>query len=177
MIAPACDKNVEFSCTQTHDSCVPNPHVLDQTGRELLRLVQADGERTLHELGDAVGLSGPAVQRRLRRYRELGLIRGTTTLLDGSRLGGYLTVLNLATLDRDSGPAVARLRARLLAHPNVQQCYELAGNFDLATILVVPDMEVYREVIDELFGRDRNVRRFATHVTLDTIKAALTIPL
>lgn len=164
-------------CAFAQDYCVMSLLPLDEFGRELLNLLQEDAGQTLQELGDAIGLSAPAVQRRIRRYREAGIIKGTAAQVDPRKVGVPITVLILATLVSDNGPAVVRLHERLTKHPNVQQCYEVAGNFDLATLIVVPDMEAYRQVAEALFGKDKNVRRFVTHVIMGTIKSSLSVPL
>jgi DNA-binding Lrp family transcriptional regulator len=51
----------------------------------LLDLLQRDSGRTLRELGELVSLSPSAVQRRLDRYRRLGVI-----VLDPVRASGVL---------------------------------------------------------------------------------------
>jgi DNA-binding Lrp family transcriptional regulator len=43
-----------------------------------------------------------------------------------------MTVLTLVTIERDTGPGIESLHQRIYDHPNVQQCYEVAGLFDLA---------------------------------------------
>jgi len=59
---------------------------LDETDRELLRLLLADGRAAYNELADAVGLSPPAVSDRIDRLRELGVINRFTVDVDRSRL-------------------------------------------------------------------------------------------
>ena len=56
------------------------PAVLDAFDHRLLDLLQADAGRTLTALGEAVGLSPSAVQRRLKRYRANGLLRQVAVL-------------------------------------------------------------------------------------------------
>jgi DNA-binding Lrp family transcriptional regulator/YHS domain-containing protein len=59
---------------------------LDETDRELLRLLLEDGRAAYNELADAVGLSPPAVSDRIDRLRELGVIERFTVDVDRSRL-------------------------------------------------------------------------------------------
>ena len=47
---------------------------LDDFDRRLLNLVQSDAGQTAERLAENVGLSPSAVQRRLRRLRETGVI-------------------------------------------------------------------------------------------------------
>lgn len=66
---------------------------LDKTDLEILRLLREDGRRPYSDIGDAVGLSGPAVAARVDRLTEHGVLRGFTVSLDRSQLVGGTTVL------------------------------------------------------------------------------------
>ena len=149
---------------------------LDTIDRHLLRLVQQDAGLTLEQLGEAIGLSAPAVQRRLRKHRAAGRIEGTYALVDPIAVGTPILVLITVELDRDTAPAIETFRQKIIEHPNVQQCYDVAGGFDLAMLVVVPDMESYSRVTEELLDEDENVRRFTSHVVLRTLKRTLQVP-
>lgn len=85
-------------------------------------------------------------------------------------------VLTVVTLERDTVAVIDSFGKRVAAHPNVQQCYELAGRFDLALLVVAPDMETYRHVVGELLDEDPNVARYSSHVTLRSLKRTLKLP-
>jgi len=59
---------------------------LDDTDRELLELLLENGRRPYSELGDAVGLSPPAVADRIERLQDLGVITRFTVDLDRAKL-------------------------------------------------------------------------------------------
>ena len=44
--------------------------LLDDIGRQILRILQEDGRISFNELGRKVGLSSPAVAERVRRMEE-----------------------------------------------------------------------------------------------------------
>ena len=52
-------------------------HGLDDTDREILRLLLEDGRRPYREIASEVELSAPAVSDRVERLRELGLLADT----------------------------------------------------------------------------------------------------
>ncbi len=150
---------------------------LDPIDVQLLELLQDDATRTLDELGKTVGLSGSSIQRRIKAHERSGLIRGITAQLDPDMAGVPMTVLTLVTIERDAGPDIESLHQRIYDHPNVQQCYEVAGSFDLALVITARTMADYRRITGELLDADINVRRFVSHVTLGTVKASLAVPL
>ena len=55
---------------------------LDDFDRRLLNLVQSDAGQTAEQLAGDVGLSASAVQRRLKRLREAGVIIREAAILD-----------------------------------------------------------------------------------------------
>ncbi|MFB6308847.1 MAG: AsnC family transcriptional regulator [Haloarculaceae archaeon] len=66
---------------------------LDDTDREILRLLLEDGRRSWSAIGDAVGLSGPAVADRVTRLQERGVVDGFTVDIDRSLLQDGVEVL------------------------------------------------------------------------------------
>lgn len=61
-------------------------HDLDETDLEILSLLAADARVPYSEIGDEVGLSGPAVSNRVTRLQEAGVIDGFTVDVDRSQL-------------------------------------------------------------------------------------------
>lgn len=149
---------------------------MDDLDRALLDQLQRDAGLTLHELGERVGLSASAVQRRITRYRSTGLLTGQVAVLDHARLGGLLAVV-LVTLERESVEHHTAFASRMRATPEVQQCYELAGRWDYLVVLSTPDMARCRELGDRLFQRDDNVKRYETLPVFDAVKVGLAVTL
>jgi DNA-binding Lrp family transcriptional regulator len=66
---------------------------LDDTDREILRLLLADARRPYSEIAEAVDLSPPAVSDRVERLQELGVVRRFTVDVDRSLLSEGVPVL------------------------------------------------------------------------------------
>ena len=150
---------------------------LDELDRKLLDLLQNDAARPLYELGDLVGLSASAVQRRLTRYRSSGVIDKQVAVLDPDVVAGTVLACVLVTLERESKKLHGAFRQRLLAAPEVQQCYDLAGAWDYLAIVAASSMPRCRAVIDELFLDAPNVKRYETLFIFEPIKRGLNIPM
>ena len=65
---------------------MPDAGELDELDRELLAQLSANGRATFSELGQRVGLSAPAVKRRIERLEARGVITGYTVLIDDAKL-------------------------------------------------------------------------------------------
>lgn len=151
------------------------PVSLDEFDHRLLELLQRDAGATLTALGEAVGLSASAVQRRITRYRKSGLLR-QVAVLDPVLLGGITLATVLVAMERESAKHHAAFHARMRAAPEVQQCYTLAGEWDYLVILATTGVAHCREVADRLFGSDDNLKRYETRMVFEPIKLGLALP-
>lgn len=152
-------------------------NAFDELDRKLLELLQRDADRSLYRLGEAIGLSPSAVQRRLTRYRTSGLITRQVAVLDPEAVPGTVLACVLATLERESKRHHSSFQERMRSAPHVQQCYGLAGEWDYLILVVADSMAHCRSAIDDLFMDAPNVKRFDTLFVLDSVKRGLNIPL
>ena len=160
---------------QTQNFCMPARPALDGFDHALLALLQLDADRTLTELGDAVGLSASAVQRRIKRYRESGLLR-QVAVLDPEVLPFTTLIAVWVIMERESMQDLKAFYARMREMPEVQQCYQLAGDWDYLLIIATPTLPEYRSLIERLFKSQKNVKRIESRVVLDTVKRGLALP-
>jgi Lrp/AsnC family transcriptional regulator, leucine-responsive regulatory protein len=149
---------------------------LDRIDLKILALFQGDTRRIAESIGDEVGLSAAAVQRRLKRLRETGVIKAELALLDHVALGVPITCV--VTLSMSAGPSHLELfKKKMRAEPAVQQCYHVTGSADLVLIVMAQSMEAYAGFARSCFEMDTGVARFETHVVLDRVKVGLSAPI
>lgn len=143
---------------------------VDKLDRQILALYQANTRLPGEQIGAQVGLSAAAVQRRLKRLRESGVILAETAQLDCRKLGLGLTAIVQVDLVDESAVAAAAFTTKLKARPEVQQCYGVTGAMDYVLVLVVPDLAAYEAFCAECLLHDANVRSFSTQVVLDAVR-------
>lgn len=151
------------------------PLLLDDFDHQLLELLQSDAGQTLTALGEAVGLSASAVQRRIVRYRRSGLLR-QMAVLEPELLGNVTIAAVWVAMEGESTRQLNAFYARVRAAPEVQQCYQLAGEWDYLLILATTSLADYRQAAERLFKDDRNIKRYDTRVVFDTVKRGLSLP-
>jgi DNA-binding Lrp family transcriptional regulator len=150
---------------------------MDDIDRLLLRQLQRDADRTLDELGEAVGLSASAVQRRITRLKADGVIRGLVAQLDPRQVGLPITVVTTARVERDSHEHTAPLVERLRRRPEVVLLHVLAGQHDLLVVTVVGELEHYTSGVLADLEDDANVARLETNVSLGVLKSTHELPI
>ncbi|MGH1482097.1 MAG: Lrp/AsnC family transcriptional regulator [Geminicoccales bacterium] len=148
---------------------------MDDKDLAILRLVQSDARMTAEVLGFEVGLSAPAVQKRLKKMRETGIIESEIAVLSPSKLGREMTVIVQVMLERESRAHLDTFKRRMRSAPSVQQCYYTTGEADLILIVVVRDIQEYEEFTQEYFFDESNVSRFTSSIVMDRVKVSLDI--
>ncbi len=155
---------------------MPTKPVLDDTDHHLLTELQADAGRTLCDLGEIVGLSPSAVQRRIGRYRDTGLLTRTAAVLDPAFAPDLILAVCLVAVERESKRLHAAFQRRLLAAPEVQQVYDVYGEWDYVVVLATSGMAHHNEVSERLLTDAPNVRRFSTLFVLNPVRTGSAIP-
>ena len=100
----------------------------DAIDQSVLSCLLADARATCAEIGDVVGLSAPAVKRRVDRLRETGAIRGFTALVDPAALGWSTEAFVEISCEGTVAPAA--LRASLEQVPEVVGACTVSGSTD-----------------------------------------------
>ncbi len=152
----------------------PN-RIMDDKDIEILKLVQSDARLTAEVLGLEVGLSAPAVQKRLKKMRETGVIESEIAVLSPSKLGREMTVIVQVMLERESRARLDAFKRRMRSAPSVQQCYYTTGEADLILVVVVEDIKEYERFTQEYFFDESNVSRFTSSIVMDRVKVSLDI--
>ncbi|WP_276261352.1 AsnC family transcriptional regulator [Haloglomus litoreum] len=111
---------------------------LDDTDRQILRLLLEDARRPYADIAERVDLSPPAVSDRVERLQELGVIERFTVDIDRSTLRDGVQVL--VTL-RPTPAAVSAVRAELAGLDGVEHLFETADGRIVAS-MAAPDGEV-----------------------------------
>lgn len=149
---------------------------LDAFDRALLRIVQLDAALTSDVLAERVGLSASAVQRRLRRLEDDGVIVGRVAVVDPARVGQPAHFIVALEVERERADLLGRLRQWLMAEPGVQQVFYVTGSADFMLIASARDISAYEAMMTRLMNDNPNVRRFTTHVAMSAPKRTLAIP-
>jgi len=149
---------------------------LDRFDRQLLNLVQEDAGQTADQLAEQVALSPSAIQRRLRRMREQGVIVRQAAVVDPKQVGKPTFFIVALQVERERPELLAQLRRWLGEQEQVQQVFYVTGEADFVLVVTAPDTESYDALMIRMVADNPNVKRFTTNVALSLVKRGLTIP-
>jgi Lrp/AsnC family leucine-responsive transcriptional regulator len=150
---------------------------LDRIDRQLLEWLQRDGRASAATLAERVSLSASAVQRRLQRLEQSGVIAGYAARLDPQALGLGLTAFVRVQLERHDPSHVQRFTALARDCEEVVACHALTGDMDYLLMVMVPDLAAFNHFLMERLLQSGGIRDVNSSFVLATIKAAGALPL
>lgn len=148
---------------------------MDDKDLHILRLVQNDSRLTAESLSQDVGLSPAAVQKRLKKLRETGVIEREIAVLSPAKLGRELTIIVEVILERENRQNLDAFKRKMREAACVQQCYYTTGEADFLLVLMVRDISEYEAFTQEHFFDESNISRFKTSVVMDRVKVSLDV--
>lgn len=146
---------------------------MDDKDLEILRLVQSDARLTADAISQDIGLSPPAVQKRLKKLRETGAIEREIAVLSPQALGRDMTIIVEVILERENRRHLDGFKRKMQQAREVQQCYYTTGEADFILILSVRDIKEYEAFTEAYFFDESNISRFKTSVVMDRVKVSL----
>ncbi|AZP11471.1 Lrp/AsnC family transcriptional regulator [Undibacterium parvum] len=150
---------------------------LDHFDLSILRYLQVNCRHPADAIGVEIGLSATAVQRRIRRLREVGVIQAEVAVIAPDAVGYPLVLLVELVFAKGLADTIDQFKRQMLALPEVQQCYYVAGEYDFMLVLHAASMADYEAFTRAVFFKNSNIIKFRTTVVMDAVKRGLTLPI
>ena len=139
---------------------------IDRTDRNIVAQLREDARRSFREIGVAVGLSAPAVKRRVDRLFERGVVTGTTATIDPEQLGWSTRAI--VALFCEGRMTATEVRAAVSAHAEVAAAYTVAGEASAILHVLARDTKEL-ELVLERIRETPGVVRTQTQIVLSTL--------
>jgi DNA-binding Lrp family transcriptional regulator len=121
---------------------------MDEIDQQVVGCLLKDGRATYAEIGAVVGLSAPAVKRRVDRLRASGAIRGFTVLIEPEALGwtteAFVELYCKGTVAPDD------LRRSLERVPEVVGACTVSGAADALIHMLASDIAHLEQAIERI---------------------------
>jgi len=133
---------------------------VEATNRKILALLAADGRLSFTDLAKQTGLSVSAVQQRVRRLEERGVIRGYSASIDPGEAGLPLTAfVSIKPFDPSAPDDAPERLAHLKA---IEACHSVAGdeNYILKVRVAEP------AALEDLLQQIRAAANVSTRTTI-----------
>ncbi|MFV0358911.1 Lrp/AsnC family transcriptional regulator [Tropicimonas sp.] len=120
---------------------------IDDIDRRILRALREDATVSTGALGRRLGLSQPAIWRRIRRLHDTGILAGRRLVLDREALGFGVTVFLGIRLARKGGANLDEFERAARAIPEVQTIEHVLGLYDYRLRVVARDLADFERVL------------------------------
>jgi Lrp/AsnC family leucine-responsive transcriptional regulator len=152
---------------------------MDTLDVKILDIVQRDNRTPTDKIAGRVGLSPSAVQRRLKRLREDGIIEAEVAIVSPEAVGRTVTAIVQVIIDKERPlrRALSEFKESMLGAPEVMQCFDVTGEFDFIAIITATNIQEYEVISRKLFIENPNVRRYKTNLVIRKTKSGMIIPL
>ncbi|MEZ5870890.1 MAG: Lrp/AsnC family transcriptional regulator [Nitratireductor sp.] len=150
---------------------------LDEIDLKILRILQADAERNINEIGEAVGLSHTPCWRRIRKMQDAGIIRHRVAILDAEKVGLDVSIFVFIKLERHSEGVLDEFETAVAALAEVLQCYSISGEFDFILRVVVASVRDFEKTVKGKLLKLPNVGVMNSHFALNEIKNSAALPI
>ena len=134
----------------------------------ILALVQRDAKLPQAEIARRVGLSAAAVNERLRKLENAGVIRRYVAVVDAPAVGASVTAFVEIFIEHPRFEADFITRAK--AMDEVQEVHHITGEFSLLLKIRVAGMEALQQLLIHQLNAIEGVRQTRTVIALSTSK-------
>lgn len=135
----------------------------DEIDRQIVHLLTEDARRSFGDIGDRVGLSAPAVKRRVDRLEETGVIRGYSAIVDRSIDGAVMeTFVEVFCTGRT---APSDIRSIVEGFNQVVEAYTVSGEADALLLLRTRDIGELEDTLE----------RIRAHKSVDRTKSVIVL--
>ncbi|MBE0406149.1 Lrp/AsnC family transcriptional regulator [Psychrobacter sp. AOP22-C1-22] len=153
---------------------MPNSHLadtltidIDETDKQLLRLLQTQARMSITDLAERVNLSATPCARRIKRLEDAGVITGYHTQTDAQKLGYPLAVFIAISMDRHTAERFEQFERKIQSFDEVISCSIVTGRTEDYLIKVrVRDMAHYEEFLLHRLNRIEGVAQVHTSFEL-----------
>ncbi|MGB0146788.1 MAG: Lrp/AsnC family transcriptional regulator [Flavobacteriaceae bacterium] len=121
--------------------------LMDQLNRGILECLQKNARFSHAEIGRIVGISSPAVNERIKKMEDAGVIRGYRTEVSSFECGYQLrAIITVRAFMGKLKPFLDQVKG----FDEVVNCYRITGNENIVMEVVLVDQKHLERFIDKL---------------------------
>jgi Lrp/AsnC family transcriptional regulator, leucine-responsive regulatory protein len=131
----------------------PTEYEPDSIDKQIVSCLRRNAKATLADIGHQVGLSAPAVKRRIDRLESTGVILGYTVVVNHEKLGRPIEAF--AELRFEGTARVDDIATIADGIEEVEAVFTMAGDPDALAWIRVRDVNDLKRVIDQIRNSGR----------------------
>jgi len=123
---------------------------MDATDKRILAVLQRDGDCSVADIAEQVGITQTPCWKRIKRLRDSGVFLKRVGLVDSKKIGLELTGFVHIRATHNSSDWLIRFAEELQKIPEIVECHRMTGDIDYLLKVVAPSMEGYDRIYKKL---------------------------
>ncbi|RMF20934.1 MAG: winged helix-turn-helix transcriptional regulator [Bacteroidetes bacterium] len=137
---------------------------IDKLDRQILSILMKDANKPYTEVARQLFVSGGTIHVRMKKLREMGVVKGANLVVDYSKLGYDICAFLGIYLDKSSlYDAVA---AELEKIPEIVGAHYTTGLYNIFARVVCKDTDHLRDVLHDKIQKIDGIQRTETFISL-----------
>jgi Lrp/AsnC family transcriptional regulator len=149
--------------------------VVDFLDRKILALLQADGDLSINDVANKVGLSSTPCWRRIQRLENEGYFK-RRVVLDEEKLNVGVSVFIAIRTNQHTKQWAEEFYRAVVTFPEVVDLFRLSGEIDYLLRVVVPDIKSYDAFYQRLIERI-DLYDVSSMFAMERLKSTTELPL
>lgn len=121
---------------------------MDEIDVKILMCLKENARMNASMISEKISLSVSAVIERIRKMEHSGVIKGYTVILDNKLIGKDIAAFIYICLEHpkfNNG-----FIEKMQKHPDITECYYIAGDYDFLVKVVANSMEMLTSVLNDI---------------------------
>lgn len=152
-------------------------HALDETDKNILRLLQQNARFTIKEIAAKLHLSTTPIFDRMKRMERDGVIDRYVALIDPAKIGKTLFAYVHISLKEHDRENVEAFVEQVIQFQEVLECCHVTGEADFVLKVVMDDIESYNQFVLDKLSVVANIGKVESRFCLSVRKYTTAIPL
>ncbi|MFC7290281.1 Lrp/AsnC family transcriptional regulator [Hirschia litorea] len=149
--------------------------MIDNTDRQILRLLQSDATHSLETIAAKVNVSVNTCWRRVKHLEETKVITGRVAIVDPNAVQLGQTVMVAIRTNNHSAAWLEKFTEKTRAIPEVMEFYRMAGDVDYLLKIVVNTVADYDRVYKIIIS-DMEISDVSATFAMECIKNTTVLP-
>lgn len=145
---------------------------MDKIDEKILQIVSLNANTPAQEIGKAVNLSIPAVNKRLQKLKGDGVIRSYTVITDSKKVMKPIVAFVLIVMQYSKD--TENFLKTLNEDPDVLECYAVTGEYDYVIKIYAKSVDDFESKLLKI-KRHRGVLKSHTMFALEEHKYSATV--
>ncbi len=138
---------------------------LDKLDREILSLLMEDANMAFTEIGKKLYVSGGTVHVRMKKLRQMGIVKHAHLVVDHTKLGYDIAAFLGIYLNKSS--LYEEVAYQLQKIPEIVGAHYTTGNYSIFAKIICRDTKHLRKVLHDKIQKISGIQRTETFISLE----------